>query len=113
MCKAAVIHHMECQEEGAYALHIVGTAGAKAWGGVRAACDWPRDLRASDCKCIKDFFHTTAGFQRSPVSKRASYYVPCLRREDTITPAHQIELGATMMKGTMLISKKILEPFFS
>lgn len=26
--------------------------------------------------------------------------------------AHQIELGATMMKGTMLISKKILEPFF-
>lgn len=25
---------------------------------------------------------------------------------------HQIELGATMMKGTVLISKKILEPFF-
>lgn len=26
--------------------------------------------------------------------------------------AHQIELGATMMKGTMLISKKILETFY-
>lgn len=25
---------------------------------------------------------------------------------------HQIELGATMMKGTVLISKKIFEPFF-
>lgn len=25
---------------------------------------------------------------------------------------HQIELGATMMKGTTLISKKIFEPFF-
>ena len=32
-----MIQPMECQEEGAgsHALHTVGTAGAKAWGGKR------------------------------------------------------------------------------
>ena len=42
ICKEVVIHHMECLKEGAgpYALHMVGTAGAKAWGADGGWCAW-------------------------------------------------------------------------